>query len=108
MPFYIRPYGDRPGYRYADHHDIRDYLNAHLRDSGRPTIKSKLPIDLVANFPVPFKDGRTGIVMIRPGTQSPLGWRGKSSAHRCMISCPDCGVEVPVGRTHQHKCKDRA
>jgi hypothetical protein len=29
----------------------------------------------------------------------------KRSAHRIMAIC-NCGVHVPVGRLHQHKCKE--
>lgn len=29
----------------------------------------------------------------------------KSSTHRVMSMCPDCGRTVPVGRLFQHRCK---
>lgn len=31
----------------------------------------------------------------------------KSSAHRVMCECPDCGKHMSVGRLHQHVCKDK-
>jgi len=32
----------------------------------------------------------------------------KSSTHRVMCRCPQCGWEGSVGRLHQHKCKEQA
>lgn len=31
--------------------------------------------------------------------------RIKSSAHRVMAECPNCGKHLSAGRLHQHKCK---
>ena len=35
--------------------------------------------------------------------QRPL--EGKSSTHRVLAECPDCGRVLSVGRLHQHVCK---
>lgn len=95
--FKILPYGGaRYNGHYADHADIRQYLGL------RPN--QKLPTDFVAEITVPLKDGRTTVLTVTAGHTSANGWRGKSSTHRCYVSCPDCGKSVPAGRTHQHKC----
>jgi hypothetical protein len=38
-------------------------------------------------------------------------WSGKivkikSSTHRVMAECPDCGMHLSAGRLHQHVCKE--
>lgn len=115
MPFMIAPFpGQSYPSRYAGHHDIRAYLGlgALVQRSfggGAPymTVESrKLPADLDKVIQdVPLTDGRRTVLRCYPsGFLKPLGKR-KSSAHRCYVECPDCGAEVPAGRTHQHKCK---
>jgi hypothetical protein len=84
-------------WRYADHHDIRQYLGFDPY--------AKLPTDFTAHIKVPLKDGRETDLIVNSGHTSTTGWRGKSSTHRCFATCPDCAVLVPAGRTHQHKCK---
>lgn len=102
MAFYILPHPASPVQgRYADHDDIRQYLGFKRG--------AKLPLDFTSSCTwVPLTDGRHTVLIVRPGNPAPAGerrWRNKSSAHRCFVSCPDCGEAVPAGRTHQHKCK---
>lgn len=118
MAFRIAPFpGQSYPSAYANHHDIRAYLGfgklvERQFGDGRPYItieSSKLPVeaDRVVHE-LPLSDGRTTTLRCYPsGFLKPLG-RGKSSAHRCFAVCPDCGAEVPAGRTHQHKCKGGA
>jgi hypothetical protein len=117
MPFFIAPFAGQTYERsYASHHDIRAYLGwGRLVDhppSRWPcipytTIESKrLPLDFCeSGIWVPLTDGRSALLYCKPGNPSVDGRRGKSSAHRCFVTCPDCGASVPAGRTHQHKCK---
>ena len=95
MPVYIKSL--RREWRYADHHDIRQYLGFDPY--------AKLPTDFTAHIKVPLQDGRETDLIVNRGHISAMGWRGKSSAHRCFAVCPDCKSLVPAGRTHQHKCK---
>lgn len=92
-------------YGYASHHDILEYV----RDVT-PFTGTKLPMTLdIMSMPLPLKDGRTTTMRVLPGNPSKTGdYRGKRAAHRCYVICPDCGHSVPVGRTHQHKCKEQA
>ena len=123
MAFKIAPYaGQTYAGHYADHRDIRAYLgfgtlverkmrlynhNEDLfYDEQYTTLEArKLPLDFSKTVMVPLTDGRQTVLICKTGNPSPNGWRGKSSAHRCYVSCPDCGAHVPAGRTHQHKCK---
>jgi hypothetical protein len=114
MTFKIKPFaGQTYAGHYADHHDIRAYLGLGQivqRQWGNgetyETVESKkMPVDFAGETTVPLTDGRTTRLFAVEGQQSPNGWRGKSSAHRCYAVCPDCGTHVPAGRTHQHKCK---
>ena len=102
MSFKIMPYGgQRYSGHYADHDDIRQYLGFKRG--------AKLPLGYTSSCTwLPLTDGRTTVMFVRPGNPAPEGprrWSRKSSAHRCLVSCPDCGAAVPAGRTHQHKCK---
>lgn len=102
MAFYILPHPASPFQgRYADHDDIRQYLGFKRG--------AKLPIDFMSQGVwVPLTDGRHVLLTCAEGISAPAGerrWRNKSSAHRCKVTCPDCGARVPAGRTHQHKCK---
>jgi hypothetical protein len=114
MAFKIAPYaGQTYAGHYADHHDIRAYLGFGTiaeRSFGDGTtynaVESKrLPLDFRKTIMVPLTDGRQTVLICKAGNPSTNGWRGKSSAHRCYVSCPDCAAVVPAGRTHQHKCK---
>lgn len=118
MSFKIAPFQGQtyPG-PYATHADIRAYLGlGKLVDrsfgDGRPyrTVEAgKLPLDFCeSGVWVPLVGGGSVMIWCRPGNPSALGRRGKSSAHRVFCECPDCGATVPVGRTHQHKCKGGA
>lgn len=119
MAFKIAPYPGQtyPG-AYARHADIRAYLGVarlvertlRYNDTTYTTIEDrKLPMDFTSSCTwVPLTDGRRTVLICRPGNPSITGKRGKSSAHRCFVSCPDCGEAVPAGRTHQHKCKGGA
>jgi hypothetical protein len=115
MAFKIAPFAGQtyPG-AYADHHDIRAYLGfgkvvERSFGRGQPTYltveSGRLPIDFSGSVTVPLTDGRSATLICLPGNPSTDGRRGKSSAHRCYVACPDCGAPVPAGRTHQHKCK---
>ena len=116
MPFKIAPFHGQtyPG-RYADHHDVRAYLGwgkiveRSWGGNSAPylAVESKrLPLDFCeSGIWVPLTDGRSALLYCKPGNPSVDGRRGKSSAHRCFVTCPDCGASVPAGRTHQHKCK---
>jgi hypothetical protein len=114
MTFRIKPFaGQTYAGHYANHYDIRAYLGlGHIVQrklydgTTYETVQSKkLPVDFAGETTVPLTDGRTTRLFVVEGQQSPNGWRGKSSAHRCYAVCPDCGTHVPAGRTHQHKCK---
>ena len=115
MTFRIAPYPGQTYQRpYADHQDIRAYLGwgklveAENSWSGKRHVRiqsRKLPMGYQGWTMVPLTDVRSTKLICLPGNPSPNGWRGKSSQHRCFAVCPDCGVHVPAGRTHQHKCK---
>lgn len=98
MSFKIMPFGGQqyPG-DYADHTDIHQYLGFKPYE--------KMPADYSNHTRVPLTDNRTVSLHVNKGTVSEIGWRGKSSKHRCFVCCPDCDVSVPAGRTTQHKCK---
>lgn len=97
MSFKIMPYGGQQwAGHYADNQDIKQYLG--LRPSD------KLPPSLCVNFTLPLTDGREVKALCLTGHRSREGMRGKSSAHRVYVRCPDCDKPVPAGRTHQHKC----
>lgn len=115
MAFKIAPYpGQTYAPAYARHADIRAYLGVakletrtmrHDGSTYTTLSDTKLPIDYRLTTFVPLTDGRRTVLICSPGKPSPDGMRSKSSAHRCHVSCPDCGACVPAGRTHQHKCK---
>jgi hypothetical protein len=115
MTFHIAPFaGQTYASRYASHHDIRAYLGwgklverSFGGNTPYTTVESKrLPLDFCeSGIWVPLTDGRSALLYCKPGNPSVDGRRGKSSAHRCFVTCPDCGASVPAGRTHQHKCK---
>lgn len=42
-----------------------------------------------------------------PGCHPLTGRQRKTSQHRCIASCPDCGAQVSAGRLHQHRCEAR-
>tara|TARA_R110000868_G_scaffold47912_1_gene156422 strand:+ start:888 stop:1292 length:405 start_codon:yes stop_codon:yes gene_type:complete len=133
MTFKIAPFpGQTYSGPYADHSDVRAYLGfadlveRKLRsynagenlyyDECYTTLKArKLPIDFCTTTDVwvPLLDHSAAFARLycKQGLEAPAGerrWRSKSSAHRCYAVCPDCGVHVPAGRAHQHKCKGGA
>jgi hypothetical protein len=91
---------------YADHRDIMSYINDLRAVHGDPPV-SKLPRDFSCTLWLPLTDGREVVATVSEGAPSRPGRWGliKSSAHRVHVNCPDCGHRVPVGRTHQHKCR---
>ena len=96
--FRIKPHeGNKYGWGYATHNDIRMYLGF--------AYNAKLPMDYSNVTRVPLTDNRTTKLVIHKGTRSLNGRQGKSSKHRCFAECPDCKAMVPAGRTIQHKCK---
>lgn len=44
-------------------------------------------------------------VYVKPRNPKPTDRRVRSSKHRVIAICT-CGQHVPVGRLHQHKCKE--
>ena len=115
MGFRIAPYpGQTINRGYASHEDIRAYLGwgklvevPHWSTGGtyKRVQSRKLPMGFAGWTMVPLTDGRETKLICLKGNPSTDGWRGKSSSHRCFAICPDCGKQVPAGRTHQHKCK---
>lgn len=94
-------------YGYADNTDIIAYVN-DLRAFHNDKPVKKLPADFSCSLWLPLTDGRRVNTWVHEGAPMRMGNYGrmiKSSKHRVMVACPDCGASVPAGRTHQHKCK---
>lgn len=112
MAFHIKPFRPEQNYGYAHHQDIRAYLGLYRwRNSFsgytagplRYIQPLKMPEDFAKVVVVPLTDGRTTELYACHSRKHKHG--GKSSRHRCFVTCPDCGKGVPAGRAHQHKCK---
>jgi hypothetical protein len=52
-------------------------------------IRTEMDVPLVSGPTVRLK------VIVRPGPNA-------GRAHRIFVECPECGVQIPAGRLHQH------
>jgi hypothetical protein len=100
MAFKIRAFAQRNeegpvGYWYAQTYDFKEYLGLRRNQ--------KWPKEPLGPVEVPTNKGPTSMFLYASGFPKE---RKGARKHRCYVDCPTCGVEVPAGRTHQHKCKE--